>query len=228
MKPTKLKKMREDKIKVLIVDDHPVLRQGLKLLINQERDLTVCGEAEDAEQALQAIKTLKPNLAIVDLSLKKASGIELIKEIKNLYPRLITLVLSIHDESFYAERALRAGAKGYIMKQEGTETIVKAVHQVLKGEIYLSEGMSKKLLQTAFAGERMGGASSPQQLTDRELEVLRLVGKGFSTQEIADQIYLSVKTIETHHKNIREKLHLDSSLKLRQYAIQWLQSEETV
>lgn len=228
MKIVKQKQANAKKIKVLIVDDHPVLRQGLKLLINQEKDLQVCGEAEDSRQALQVIKTLKPDLAIVDLSLKKASGIDLIKDIRTVSTRLIVLVLSIHDESFYAERALRAGAKGYVMKQEGTETIVKAIRQVLKGEIYLSESMSKKLLQTAFSDELPGNVPSPKQLSDRELEVLRLLGKGFSTQEIADQMCLSAKTIETHNQNIKNKLRFDSALKLRQYAIQWLQSEPTV
>jgi len=215
--------------KVLIVDDHPIVRHGIAELLNHEADLTVCGEAEDAHQALEAIAEiaiLKPDIAIVDITLKEGlGGIELIKDIKARYPKLPVLVLSMHDESLYAERCLRAGAKGYIMKQEATEKVVEAIRQVLGGEIYLSDKMAQKILHKFIGGQPEVGGSPIESLSDRELEVFQLIGRGLGTRRIAEELYLSVKTIETYREHIKEKLKLKNAPELAQHAIQWVQSE---
>jgi len=211
--------------KVLIVDDHPIVRQGLSELIDQETDLKVSAQAENANQALNAIKETPPDIAIVDIALKETSGIELIKDIKAQYPQLPVLVLSMHDESLYAERVLRAGAKGYIMKQEATEDVITAIKKVLEGRIYLSRKMTEKMM-SKLVGRTQEPTSPVERLSDRELEVFLLIGQGHSTRQIADKLFLSIKTIETYRAHLKEKLDLESSAKLLQYAIQWVASQD--
>ena len=205
--------------RILIVDDHPIMREGLAQLLNHEKDLSIVGQFEEAGKAFEAIGALKPDVAIVDISLKNSSGIELLKNIKVHYPKLLVLVLSMHDESLYAERMLRAGASGYIMKQEATEMVLVALRKVLSGEIYLSETMSAKLMHQLIGGKSTGG-SLMERLSDRELEVFGLIGEGKGTREIAQQLNLSVKTIESHRAHIKEKLNLKNATELVHRAIQ--------
>jgi len=216
----------KSKTKIVIVDDHPIVRQGLAELINHEQELTVCGHAEDAHEALAIIKESEPDMVIVDISLKETSGMELIKDIKAQYPNLPVLALSMHDESLYAERALRAGAKGYIMKVEATENVVTAIRKVLSGQIYVSDRMAAKMVRKLVGGRSQVGVSVIESLSDRELEVFQLVGRGFGTRQIAERLHLSVKTIETYRAHIKEKLNLADSSELLQYAIQWVSSQD--
>lgn len=214
------------KLRVLVVDDHPVLRQGLKLLINQEPDLMVCGEAENLQQAFTAIREKRPDIVIIDLSLAQGSGIDLIKNIKPRYPDLPILVLSMHEESLYAERALRAGARGYIMKKEAPEKVISAIRKVLEGSLYVSEAMGDKLLHQ-FVSRKSATVSSPVELfSDRELEVFQLIGKGLGTRQIAEKLNISIKTVEVYRANIKEKLNLKSSAELVQHAIHWMIRED--
>src|SRR4051812_15221957 len=195
-----------NKTRVVLVDDHPVVRQGLARLINDEADLTVCAEADGAAAALEVIQQLKPDLVVVDISMGGTDGIELIKDLRVRFPGLPALVLSMHDESLYAERVLRAGAKGYVMKQEAPEKVMTAIRRVLAGEVYVSEKIAGRLLK-AMSGTKGPASESPlDRLSDRELQVFRLIGSGLSVREIADKLFLSVKTIETHREHIKEKL----------------------
>ena len=205
--------------KIILVDDHPVLREGLAKLINHEAGLSICGQYEDAARAFAAIPTLQPDLAIIDLSLKGSSGLELIKNSRASYPKLIILVLSMYDESLYAERSLRAGAAGYIMKQEASEKILSAIRQVLQGGIYLSEKMSSKLMHQLVGGKSQEAGSSMERLSDRELEIFGLIGQGMGTRKIAEQLHLSVKTVESHRSHIKEKLNLKDANELVHTAI---------
>ncbi len=214
-----------NKAKVLLVDDHPIVRQGLAELIGQEADLSVCCEAQDASEALQAIAASKPDIALVDVSLQGTGGIELIKMIKASYPHVPVLVLSMHDETLYAERALRAGARGYVMKEEATERLLMAVRKVLSGQIYLSERMAGRLLSKFVDGAPEGGRSPMERLSDRELEIFEFIGHGLSTRRIAEKLHLSVKTIESHREHIKEKLKLTGSQELMRHAMQWVQFE---
>jgi DNA-binding NarL/FixJ family response regulator len=214
------------KSRILVVDDHPVVRQGLKLLINQEPELTVCGEAENPQKAFAAIQEQHPDIAIIDLSLAHSSGIDLIKNIKLRYPDLPILVLSMHDESLYAERALRAGARGYIMKQEAPEKVITAIREVLQGKLYVSDAMGAKLLKQFIDRRSTAAASSVELLSDRELEVFQLIGKGLGTRQISEKLNISIKTVEAYRANIKEKLKLTSSAELVQHAIHWVLSEE--
>ena len=207
------------KRRVFIVDDHPLLRQGLALLINREEDLIVCGEAEEAQAAMRAISQCQPDILIVDISLNGPDGLDLLKSIRNLYPDLPVLILSMHDEATYAERALRARANGYIMKQEATEKVLVAVRRILNGEIYLSDRIANKMLQQYIGGAAL--QSRLNALSDRELEVFRSIGEGRSTRQIADELHLSVKTVETYQAHLKEKLALRSGRELIQHAIQW-------
>jgi DNA-binding NarL/FixJ family response regulator len=213
------------KFGVLIVDDHPVVRQGLAQLIDQEKDLAVWGHAEDAFGAMQAIKEFKPDMVIVDISLKETSGMDLIKDIKIHHPNLPILILSMHDESLYAERALRAGAKGYIMKHEATERVITAIRRVLAGEIYVSDNMAAKMVSKLATGVAPLSASPVDCLSDRELEVFRLIGEGSKTREVADKLHLSVKTIETYRAHIKEKLGFKDGNELFRFAVEWVNSE---
>ena len=210
---------------ILIVDDHPIVRQGLAQLIDQEQDLSVCGQAENAHEAMGVIKSLSPDLAIVDITLRETIGMELIKDIKVRYPSLPVLTLSMHDEAIYAERALRAGAKGYIMKQEATERVVTAIRRVLAGEVYISEDMAAKMVSKMIGRTPDKGASPVERLSDRELEVFRLIGEGYGTREMAAKLHLSIKTIETYRAHIKDKLGFQDANELLRSAIQWVNTE---
>ena len=219
-------KTSEKKTQVLIVDDHPVVRDGLTTIINHEQDLNVCGEADDAHEALKAVTELKPDVVIVDISLKSSDGIELTKNIKAGNSKLPVIVLSVHDESVYAERALLAGAKAYLMKDAVSENIVKAIRTVLSNEIYVSNTISKKFLHK-IARDKKGTTKTPiENLSDREFEVFRLIGEGFKASQIAMQLHLSIKTIETYRSRIKEKLNLPSAAELLQYSIKWAKSKD--
>jgi len=210
------------KAKVLIVDDHPIIRSGLTQLIDREPDLAVCGEAQEMHTALRAINSLKPDILIVDISLNGPDGLDLLKNIRARDPHLPVLILSMHDESIYAERALRAGANGYIMKQEATDRVLIALRRILKHEIYVSDRVANKMLsQLVGAGSGAANRSPMDGLSDRELEVLRLIGEGHSTREIAEDLHLSVKTVETYQGHLKEKLRLRNSRELMQFAVQW-------
>jgi len=214
------------KTRVFVVDDHPIVRQGLSQLINREPDLMVCGEAEDARAALHSIDPLKPDILIVDVSLEGPDGIELLKTIRARDAKLPVLILSMHDESLYAERALRAGANGYIMKQEATERVLIAIRQILGGEVYVSDRMAKKMVQQFIGGSGITKRSPIDELTDRELEVFRLIGQGHGTRQIAEELHLSVKTVESYYAHIKEKLSLKNARELVQHAIQWLAGQK--
>jgi len=219
------KKSATTKKRILIVDDHPMMRQGLAQLIGAEPDMAICGEAENAEQALDAIKPLKPDLVLADISLPGKNGLELIKDFQAIQPDLPVLVISMHDESLYAERVLRAGGRGYIMKQEGGKKLMDAIRQVLEGKIYVSQKMSADILEM-FSGRRAGAESSPvEKLTDREFEVFQLIGQGKSTRDIAEQLHLSMKTVDVHRANIKTKLKLKSAVELVRFAVRWVESQ---
>ena len=210
----------QNKAKIIIVDDHPIVRQGLTELINHENDLVVCCQAEDASEAMEFIKESDPDIIIVDISLKETSGLELIKDIKVRYPRLPVLVLSMHDESLYAERSLRAGARGYIMKQEATDKVITAIRKVLMGESYISDKMTAKMVDRLVGGTT---ESSPvNALSDRELEVFDMLGQGHGTRYISEKLHLSIKTIETYRAHIKRKLNLSDATELIQHAVQWV------
>ena len=215
------------KNKVFVVDDHPIVRQGLTLLINRESDLIVCGEAEDARSAMQAVAIAQPDILVVDISLNGPDGLDLLKNIRARYPDLPVLILSMHDESIYAERALRAGAQGYIMKQEATEQVLVALRRILSSEIYVSERIANRMLQRYIGSPSSDRPSSIADLTDRELEVFRLIGEGHSTRQIAEELHISVKTVESYQAHIKEKLSLRSARELVQHAIQWNIGEKT-
>lgn len=217
--------IKKDATRVLIVNDHPLLRKGLSQLIDQERDLIVVGEAEDAQKAISAIDKARPEIALIDITLTGGDGIELLKNIKSRFPKLKMLVLSMHDESVYAHRALRAGASGYIMKQEGTEKVLTALRKVMRGEVYLSEPLANRMLHTLVNGRASLTNSPMEVLSDRELEVFNLIGQGHGTRSIAEKLYLSLKTIESHRAHIKDKLNLQNAAELVHHAIQWVQSE---
>lgn len=208
---------------IFIVDDHPVFRDGLVMLVNREADLKVCGEANSAPQALSAMEKLQPDLLLADIGLPGKSGLELIKDIRALHPDMAVLVISMHDEALYAERVLRAGGRGYIMKEEGPEKILKAIRQVLEGQMYLSGKMSIRVLD-ALSGRRSKATSAISRLSDRELEILELIGRGKVSQAIAAQLHLSVKTVDAHRSNIKEKLELQSGAELICYAARWVET----
>jgi len=209
------------KRRIFIVDDHPIVREGLSLMMNREPDLMVCGEAEEAATALQAITSTRPDFLIVDISLNGPDGLDLLKSIRVRFPNLPVLILSMHDESIYAERALRAGANGYIMKQEATEKVLIAVRQILNQKVYVSDRIANRMLQQYISGSANETHSPIAELSDRELEVFRLIGEGHSTRMIADELHLSVKTVESYQAHIKDKLSLKTGRELVQRAIQW-------
>lgn len=212
--------------KVLILDDHPMTRYGIVRLIEQEADLTVVGEAQDAQQALAAVEKCRPAIILVDLTLPGREGLEFIKDMRAMYPDVAVLVVSMHEEDLYAERALRAGARGYIMKSQGGGKLVEAIRQVLRGKVYLSEKMSEKALETLAGKQRhRSDCASLAQLSDREFEIFRLVGRGLTTREISQQLHLSVKTVETHRLHAREKLEVRTGAALTKYAIHWMSTQ---
>jgi len=222
----KVKKAKDNKRKILIVDDHPMIREGLARLVEDEDDLMICGQAEDAYEAMKVISETKPDVVVVDIALKNSNGIELMKSIKTQYAKLPVLILSMHNEALYAKRALRAGAMGYIMKQEASGKLLTAIRHVLGGQVYVSDNISKSLIRQLTHGKADEVVSPIDNLTDRELEVFNLIGQGCATSQIADKLYLSVKTIETYRTHIKEKLNLANSRNLLQYAIQWVSMEK--
>jgi DNA-binding NarL/FixJ family response regulator len=212
--------------RILIVDDHPVFRRGIGALVGEQADLAVCGEAEGAPSALEAMRQLKPDLALLDISMPGTNGIELIKLMLAEQPKLLILILSMHDESLYALRALRAGAKGYVMKAEAMNYVIAAIRKVLNHEIYVSPRFSERLVFRAVQSLEGGMGSPVDKLSDRELEVLQLLGKGSGTREIANNLHLSVKTIETHRAHIKEKLGFKDAGEMVRFAIDWVAQEQ--
>ena len=208
--------------RVLIVDDHPAVREALAVRIGRQPDLEVCGEAADVGEALRLLADTRPDVAVVDITLKSGDGIELIKRIKDRDAHVRILVWSMHGESLYAERALRAGALGYVNKDQATGTIVEAIRRVRDGKVWLSEAMADRVLHRAVGGNRGAAGSPVDALADRELEVFCLIGRGVKTAEIAERLHLSVKTVETYRDRIRQKLDLSDGTKLAHYATQWV------
>jgi len=211
--------------RILLVDDHPMVRERLAEIIQREPDMNVVGEAEDRRGALGLAHTTSPDLAIVDLSLKNSSGLELIKDLRAQHPAIMILVVSMHDESLHAERVIRAGARGYITKQEATKKILLAIRTVLDGQIFLSDRMSLRLAANLARQKSAFPNSNVQQLTDREMAVFEMIGQGFGTRQIAERLALNMRTVETYRARIKEKLQLKDADELRQYAIRWFQPE---
>lgn len=211
--------------RILIVDDHPMMRNGLAQLIDNEPDLKVCAEADTAGQAIDIVSKQKFDLALLDISLPDKSGLELIKDFHALRPEMPVLIVSMHDEMIYAERVLRAGGRGYIMKQAGGQKFLTAIRQVLAGQVFVSENMSARILEI-FSGRQPQNAGSPvRKLSDREFEVFQLIGQGVSTRAIAEKLHLSIKTVEVHRANIKEKLGLKTANELVRYAVRWVDSQ---
>lgn len=217
--------VKDNRTRVLLVDDHAVVRFGIAQLINQQPDLVVCGEEEDASKALSAIERLKPSLVIADISLKDSSGLELMRNIKAQYEKLPVLVVSAHDEKIYAEIAFRAGALGYLMKEEALGKIITAVRRVLSGNIYVSDALTAKMLQQQVRGQTNINESPVKTLSDREMEVFQLIGRWKKTKEIAQELHLSIKTVEYYREQIKRKLDLKDSAELTHYATSWVQRE---
>jgi len=211
---------------ILIVDDHPMMREGLAQLIGNQKDMTVCGEAGNAHEALEKVRLLKPSLVLADITLPGRNGLELIKDIQALEAGVAVLVISMHDESLYAERVLRAGGRGYVMKQEGGKRIMEAIRQVSAGHIFVSDKMSAKILEI-FSGRRpQAGASPVDTLTDREFEVFQCIGRGVGTKDMARELHVSPKTIEVHRAHIKTKLKINTLAELIRYAVRWVDSEK--
>jgi DNA-binding NarL/FixJ family response regulator len=210
--------------KILLVDDHPMMRIGVTTLINAEPDLQVIAQANTAEEALAQLAQCTPDLVVTDMTMPGRGGLEFIKDAKALYPDLPVLVVSMHDEMLHAERALRAGARGFLMKEAGGEKLLEAIRKVLSGQPYVSERMATKIFD-AFSGRRPGSQASPiEKLTDREFEVLQLIGQGLTTKAIAQRLNLSSKTVDVHREHIKEKLQLENSTSLIHYAVRWVES----
>ena len=222
-----MKDRNGESTRLLVVDDHPIVRHGVVQLIEQEPGLEVVAQAGTAEEALEYAQNDTYDLAIIDVSLQGVSGLELVKQIRERGVEMPILMMSMHDESFYAERALRAGAQGYVMKQRATEDVANAIRKVLAGELYLSDELSAKLLRRAVDGDIGPGQSGVSQLSDRELEVLQLLGQGVSTRDVADQLNLSVKTIESYRANIKRKLDLKNAAELMRFAVDWVRTSGT-
>jgi DNA-binding NarL/FixJ family response regulator len=227
MTPATHKEDRETRKRTIyLVDDHPVIRKGLAELINQRQDLAVCGAASTPEEALQQVPRLKPDLVVVDLALQDSSGLDLLRILNTRHPDLPVMILSMHDEGLYAKRALRAGAKGYIMKREAIDELIAAIHQVLAGRIYLSPKMSDRMLRHLAQDEKAACDSPVDVLSDRELEVFELLGAGHGAKEIARRLHLSVSTIETYQGRLKEKLQLRDATELFQHALEWVHGKQ--
>jgi len=216
---------QKTKYRIFLVDDHPIVRHGLAQLINREPDLMVCGESEDGSKGLTAVRVAKPDVVVVDLTLKRSSGFSLIKNLNAADPKLSILVLTIHEESLYAERCLRAGAKGYLMKEEAMENVLLAIRRVLTGQVYLSEAMQSKLFRASGKRSEMVIASPLEKLSDRELEIFRLLGQGVGTRQIAKLLNLSISTVESHRARIKDKLDVKTATELLQHAVKWVETE---
>ena len=213
------------RVRVFLVDDHPIVRRGFQLLLSLEPDLMVCGEADNGPAALQQILALKPDVAIVDLSLKGSNGLELIKQLRAQSLKLKLLVFSMRDEGIYAERAMRAGADGYITKEEGTEKAIQAIRLLMQGKRYLSDKVAERMMDT-LVGNNSGAEGAVESLSDRELEVLELIGAGLGSREIAEKLHLSIKTIESHREHMKTKLGLTRAPELVSYAFNWFHGEK--
>lgn len=211
------------KTRIFIVDDHPLLRRGLAELINREPDMMFCGEAEDSPSAMKAIAQLKPDLVIVDISLKGYNGIELIKNIKAFDQKIQVLVLSMHDESVYAMRVLKAGAKAYVMKQEVVDKVMEAVRRIRAGKVFVSERVASRMLDQVVVGGDPAPDSPVDLLSDRELEIVNMIGSGLPTREIAAKLHISIKTVESHRARIKEKLNLQNAIQLVQFCVRWVE-----
>jgi DNA-binding NarL/FixJ family response regulator len=214
------------KSRVFIVDDHPLVREGLANLINGQDDLTVCGEAEDSSQAITRIVDARPDVALIDISLKDESGLELVKNLKSQFPLVGLIVLSMHDEALYGERALRAGARGYVMKREASKNVLASIQRVLEGGVYMSERILKRLVQAPGVSREASVSSPVERLSDRELEIFRLLGQGRTTSQIAADLNLSLKTVQTHYTRAKEKLDVSSFTELLRAAIRWEDSSD--
>jgi len=211
--------------RIYIVDDHPLVRQGLSQIVANEADMEICGEAEDSPTAMKGVGEANPDAIIVDISLKGNNGLELIKNLKAIHENIPILVFSMHDETIYAQRALRAGAKAYVMKKESPSKVVEAIRRILKGEIYVSPSVADQVLHQIVNGPGNVSTSPVDRLTDRELEVVQLIGRGLSSREIAESLHLSVKTIESHRAHVKEKLNLRNATELVQFSVQWVDQQ---
>ncbi len=227
MSPSGMSTAKRRVRRVLIVDDHPVVRQGLRRIMENEEDLIVCGEAETARDARIAIKELNPDVMIADISLKQSDGIELVRDVRAHYPQLPILVLSMHDEKIYAERLLSTGANGYIMKQAASEQFLVSLRRVLDGGIYVSEAVGNNMIQKFAAGGSYISSNPIDRLSNRELQILHMIGKGMSTRESAESLNLSVKTVESHRQRIKRKLNLNTGTQLVQYAVNWFTGRQS-
>jgi DNA-binding NarL/FixJ family response regulator len=216
--------LKHRKYKIFIVDDHPLMREGLTRLINPQRDMSICGEAGTAHEALKAITVLKPDIVILDLTLAGSDGLDLIKDLKSRSLKSLVLVLSAHDESLYAARALRAGANGYIMKEEVVKEVSMAIHRILAGQIYLSEKMTAKMLRKVAGGNGEEKTVPEEALSDRELQVFQMIGKGRGTRQIAEDLCISAKTVESYRAHIKVKMNLENAHELTQHAVHWVES----
>lgn len=211
--------------RVLLVDDHPIVREGLARVIDQEADLTVCATAVSAQEAVQAVATAKPDIAVVDVSLDGSHGIDLVKELRVRHPGLAVVMLSMHDETLYAERALRAGAKGYVMKREPPERLVQALRKVLAGGLSFSEAVTARLLERVSRTPTKNVPLPMERLSDRELEILERIGHGRTTRQIAEELHVSMKTVQAHREHLKEKLELPDATSLARFAVQWVESQ---
>ena len=216
---------RDGRARVLLVDDHPIVREGLARVIDQEADLVVCGTAVNSHEALQAVATSKPDIAVIDVSLDGSHGIDLVKDLKVRHPGLAVVMLSMHDETLYAERALRAGAKGYVMKREPPQRLLQAVRKVLKGGLFFSEEVTARMLERVSRSQSKDVPLPMERLSDRELEVLELIGNGHTTRQIADELHVSMKTVQAHREHLKEKLELSDATTLARFAVHWVESE---
>jgi DNA-binding NarL/FixJ family response regulator len=216
--------MPDRKTKILLVDDHPLVREWLANLINQQPDLSVCGEAETVQEALDFMKTTVPDLAIVDISLRESSGLDLIKSMKAAHPNVAVIVLSMHDERHYAERAIRAGARGYVMKRETTKKIISSIHQVLAGKLGVSEDVAA-LFAEKFVDSKPRTGTPVEELSDRELEVFRLLGQGLDTRTVATRLQISIKTVQAYCARIKDKLNLANANELLREAVRWSETD---
>jgi len=208
----------------LVVDDHPIFRQGLVALIRSNERYRVCSEAGSSEEAIETLRTAVPDFALVDISLTGQSGLDLVRQLKASHPRILILIISMHDEAVYAARALKAGARGYVMKQEAASVMLEAIATVLSGKIYVSPAMRDRLLETMFTDSVVTGPATVERLSDRELEVLEMIGQGYGAAEIAKKLNLSVKTVNAYRDHIKEKLRIDGAGDLRRFAVKWVQS----
>ena len=211
--------------RIYIVDDHPLVRHGLCQIVANEADMEICGEAEDSPAAIRGVGEANPDAIIVDISLKGANGLELIKNLKAIHEDIPILVFSMHDETIYAQRALRAGAKAYVMKKESPSKVVDAIRKIIQGEIYVSPSVADQVLHQIVNGPGNVSTSPVDRLTDRELEVVQLIGRGLSSREVADSLHLSVKTIESHRAHVKEKLGLRNATELVQFSVQWVDQQ---